>query len=227
MTDDKGLDFQQAQKRRVADTVMKELGLNAEDLAAVAETAPKEIRDAFYDCLQRNAMYKSIGRQRAAEEEASGTPGDRCCNVVCPSFKQSEFEVETPTEGGCIRISCTGKQNYCTGGVDRAQGCTHRMKEMPPSDPFRSDIPSHQEAVNMLMRAGLLEPDEFGHFNGTDLAHRAATRSLWWAYVDLLAETGKIPIINWTDEDGVQLPDRGAVAQAAKHHLFGGETPAS
>lgn len=82
------------------------------------------------------------------------------------------------------------KKVEASGGVE-AHGCIFRMVERPPCDPFRR-LPSHAEALRMLARAGLLDPDDFGHWNGTDFAQRQATSTLWWAYVRLLIESGKI-----------------------------------
>lgn len=85
--------------------------------------------------------------------------------------------------------------------MDGAQDCLFRMAEHPPSDPF-SRIPSHREALSMLMRAGLMEPDEFGRYNGTDFAHHENTSKLWFAYLRGLVALGKIPSSvpeNWAD----------------------------
>jgi len=60
----------------------------------------------------------------------------------------------------------------------------------PPSEIGR--IPSHAEAIRMLQRAELFQPDRFGHWNGTDYAQRRATKTLWWAYVGLLVKVGEI-----------------------------------
>ena len=85
------------------------------------------------------------------------------------------------------------------------------MTEYPPSDPF-TRIPSWAEAVRMLMRNDLLEPDDFGQYNGTDFAQRENTHKLWWAYVDLLQESGKIPRYFLENSD---VEDRGKASDDA------------
>jgi len=184
-------------KKDTADAIMTELGVNAEGLAAIAESAPDEIRKAILDGLERQNIYRAIGRRHAEADEAEGIPGDRCCNMVCEKFKQSERVTYKDDGVGRYQVQ-EGKRDYCLEGVDGAQGCVYRMSERPPSDPF-SRIPSHAEAVRMLMRAGLMPGDEFGHFDGTDFAFHKHTRELWFSYLDALMELGKIPKTNYGD----------------------------
>lgn len=204
-------------RKLLANAVMEDLGVNAEGLAAIAETSPDSIREAILDGLERQQMYRNIGRQHAAQDEAQGIPGDRCCNLVCPEHQQAERTVLKDAGDGMQCYQQEGRRDYCKKGVDGAQGCMFRMAEHPPSDPF-SRIPSHREAIRMLMRAGLMQPDEFGHFNGTDFAQHEATRKLWFAYLQALVDLGKIPPSvpeNWGDRgdyarklllEGKQIP---------------------
>lgn len=189
MTDELAQARQKRDRKQLADAVMGDMGVSADLLASFTESAPDEIREAILDGLQRQEMYKSIGRHHAEQDEAEGLPGDRCCNGVCPKNKQTEFESTDPVT--CL-VTFSGKRNYCTDGVNGAQGCIYRMAQQPPSDPF-SRIPSHRESVNMLRRAGLLKPDDFGEYNGTDYAHHLQTKKLWFAYLQALVDLGKIP----------------------------------
>ena len=67
----------------------------------------------------------------------------------------------------------------------------------------------------MLSRSGLWEDDDFGESTGTNFAfRREAVRKLWWAYVSLLLESGKIPC-----QHPEYNPDKGDV-EAAKEVFF-------
>ena len=112
-----------------------------------------------------------------------------------------------------VYLEDVGERNYCSRGVDFAQGCCFRMTEDPPSDPFRR-LPSHAEALRMLARAGLLKPDDFGRWNGTNFALRENTRKLWWAYVRMLVESGRISAFPF-EHEGEVMHDKGKQADAA------------
>lgn len=172
---------------RLVDAMLDSMGLDAEGLAALVDSAPAEIRDAVLRSLERQEGYRALDQQHAAQDEAEGIPADRCCNMVCPSYQQFERLEEQPDRS----LRPVGPRDRCKGGAEEAHGCIFRMVERPPCDPFRR-LPSHAEALRMLARAGLLDPDDFGHWNGTDFAQRQATSTLWWAYVRLLIESGKI-----------------------------------
>lgn len=209
MSDDLEIARLKRGRRQLADAAMKELGVDAERLAALTESAPEEIRDAILDGLERAGMYRTLALRQAAEDEAEGVPGERCCNAVCPEYRQSEGQEERPSDiPGAVEIVQTGRRDFCARGAAHAQGCVFHQRERPPSDPFRR-LPSHAEALRMLMRAGLLEPDEFGKYDGTDFALRENTRRLWWAFIGLLVETGRIP----------GGDDRGAQSDAARAML--------
>lgn len=198
MTDELAEARQKRDRKKLADAVMEDMGVSADKLAAISEVAPDEVREAILDGLQRQEMYRELGRRHAVEDEAEGVPGDRCCNGVCPRHKQTEHESVDPVTS---LVSYSGRRNYCTDGVNGAQGCIYRMSHHPPSDPFRR-LPSHQEAVNMLARAGLLKGDDFGQWNGTDFAFHQNTEKLWFAYLQALKDLGKIPEgtpDNWSD----------------------------
>lgn len=175
-------------RQKLSDAILQDLGIDADGIAALVDGAPPQIRDALIASVTRQQHYREIDHQHAAADEAEGIPADRCCNMVCPNYVQ--FDGFEERDGRLIPI---GVPNRCKGGAEEAQGCMFRMVDRPPSDPFRR-LPSHAEALRMLMRAGLLEPDEFGHWNGTDFAAREATSRLWWAYVNLLLETGRIAV---------------------------------
>lgn len=198
MTDELKEARQKRDRKQLADAVMEDMGVSAEKLAAISEVAPDEVREAILDGLERQKAYKHFGRQQAAEDEADGIPGDRCCNGVCPKHKQSEFDSTHPVTG---LVTFSGKRDYCLDGVDGAQGCIYRMAKQPPSDPF-SRIPCHRDAINMLRAAGLVKPDDWGEYNGTDFAFHQNTEKLWFAYLRALKELKKIPEgidDNWGD----------------------------
>jgi len=203
---DQPIDFQEKRRtkvrRDVADAVMEDMGVDAEWLAhIVGESAPDDMRDAFAEALDRNAMYRAFDERRAKEQEAAGIPGDRCCNSVCEQHQSVEREVEIPSETieGCMEIRPEGKRDYCKRGAASSQGCLFQMLEHPPNSLSYPSckIPSHAEAIRMLSQAGLFEADEYGNSDGTDFAfQQKAVRKLWWAYVHLLFESGKIPHIH-------------------------------
>ena len=105
-----------------------------------------------------------------------------------------------------------------TPPVARAR-CLFRMKEHPPNhlDTVSCDpLPEWAEAINMLRRASVLEPDEFGKYNGTDLALQSSIAVVWWSLVELLIETGRIER-SWVDD---VVEDRGAASREARRLLF-------
>ena len=167
-----------AQRQLVDQTLESLFNVPAEEaknlLASVAEASDSEISTAMLEAMHRQEAYRQVNLKHAQEDELEGIPADLCCNQVCRDNVEKE-----------------GKP-FCGQGVLRAQDCMFRMSEPPPRDPF-SRLPSHAEALRLLQREGLMKPDEFGHWNGTDFAFRKQSEKLWWAYVKLLVETGKIP----------------------------------
>lgn len=165
------------ERRQLADAILEQIGgPPAELLADVIGGAPEEIRDALLEAAERQGMYKALAQEHAAADEQHGIPADQCFNSPCSHWREGR----------------------CAQGVENAQTCLFRMVELPPGDPFRR-LPSHAEALRMLMRAGLLEPDSFGHWNGTDFAFKLATRALWFAFIDLLIKTGKVTSTDRSD----------------------------
>jgi len=215
--EDNVINFQEVAKRKaedkLADTVLNDLGLTADELANVMSTAPDEVRMAILDSLERRKMYKIFEDRHAALDEEEGIGAQTCCNAVCANYKLDE-EIEAT---GPYTYKILSYKEYC--GANEAQGCKFRMTEAPPCDPFVR-YPSHAEAIRTLMRNNLLEPDEFGHYNGTDFAHKHNTVKLWWSYVNLLIESGKIPKIFFIADDGEEIEDRGEQATEAKKFLF-------
>lgn len=178
-------------KRELGDAILQDLGMpGAGALGVTIGTAPEVIQDAVMEAAERSQLYASVDLRRAQEREARGIRPEACFNSVCSD--------NTYNTGGI-------DGNVCKDGV---QSCRFRMQEAPPSDPF-SDTPSHVEAVRMLQRLGALKPDQFGKWNGTDFAQRSSTNKLWWAYIALLIETGKIPEHVIEFEDGEKMQDKG------------------
>lgn len=171
-------------------------------IAALTDTAPDEIREAIADALHRGETIHRLHVDEASREENPGY----CANLVCKDWVQSEGEEEVPHSSGAAEIR-------------EACDCLFRMKEPPPNHldgVTCQPIPEWSEAINMLRRAGLLEPDEWGRYNGTDFALQPNISKLWWTLVDLLVETGKIDK-SWVDQD---IRDRGAESRQAKQLLF-------
>jgi hypothetical protein len=205
--------------KKFADIILEDLGNSAEEIALIADAAPDDIRNGIIEALERKEMWDALKEIKAQEDEAEGKPADTCHNMVCPKFQQSEFRNETIEDTGFTYYKFSGKSNYCTDGAMCAQGCIFRMSEQPPSDPF-DRIPSHAEAVRMLQREGLLQPDEFGHWNGTDFIFHKNIKKLWEAYINLLVETGKIDKAIFILEDGTEKQDFGEMQKQAKKELL-------
>jgi len=193
-------------RNELADAVLTDMGGSAEQLSAMFDGVPDQIRQAVVESLERQQAYRSIRTRHAAQDEAEGIRPRACHNGACEAYKQSEG-VREVDNGDMTYYEDFGERDFCTRGVDFAQGCMFRMVEQPPSDPFRR-LPSHAEALRMLMRAGLLKPDDFGQWNGTDFAQRENTRKLWWAYVDMLVATGRISAHPF-EHEGETMFDRG------------------
>ena len=73
------------------------------------------------------------------------------------------------------------------------------------------------EGIDEIVGGGtdILEPDEWGRWNGTDFAFKI--RRVWWAFVDLLVESGRIERAWIEDAD---MADRGEQSRLAKELLF-------
>jgi hypothetical protein len=219
-------DIEDARRKRavveLTDALVEDLGAPPVNvMAAIVGAAPETIRVALVEGLQRNEIYAELDRQHALRDEAEGLPADRCCNMVCSRFCQNEGwkEVEA-VDGHRHLVPVSDRKNFCEGGFKVAQQCMFRMTDPPPSDPF-TRLPSWAEAVRMLQRAGLLQPDEFGHYNGTDFAFHGSTQKLWWAYVGLLVSTGRIASFPVESDDVSARLDRGAQSDAAREVLLG------
>lgn len=215
MTDDLQPMRDKKARRDAGQAILTAIGsdLSVEQVAELTETAPDAVGQALAEAVERARAYREFDLIRAARlEERTGIKPDECWNAVCRDFVEIEH-VRGRDKAGEFEISKPGSYPRC-GKRDNAMGCIFRMQEQPPSDPF-ADIPSHAEAVRMLQRAGLLKPDEFGKWNGTDFAFRGAVSKLWWAFVRLLVDTGKIPAAMFTCDDGEQVPDMGARVDAA------------
>ena len=186
-------DIEDARSKRdakaLADGLLDHLGVDADGLAMLCDTAPAEIRTAVLDALVRGEMYYAHAQASAAAQEAAGVPADRCLNMVCPHYKQADWE---KSDDGSIRP--VGPMNRCTLGGIEAQGCLFRMLETPPNDLAVPGMPSHAEAIRMLQRAGLVgdSGDPSSH-DGTDFWRAWRTERLWRAYLALLVETGRVP----------------------------------
>ena len=197
-------------------------GEDGEDLEGflidLTGSAPGPIREALCDALLRGKMiHEHLEAQAKTEDE----PG-HCANAVCREWVQSEGE-ETSASG---EVSLTGKRSFCGFGDAEASGCPFRMREAAPSNLHGVDcqpIPEWAEAVRMLRRAGLLEPDSFGFYNGTDFVFHKSTRHLWWCLIELLIESGRLKR-SWVEEKhldpGETMIDRGAEQNAARRLLF-------
>jgi hypothetical protein len=207
------------EKTKAGQAILDSLGsgMSVEQLAELTESAPAEIGQALVEAAERAKVYRSLDLIKQARQEEAGIRPGECWNGACKDHVPAamlrkrdhvgEYEIGDPTSW-----------HRCGRGDDKAVSCIFRMIEQPSSDPF-SDIPSHAEAIRMLQRAGLLKPDEFGKWNGTDFAFRGAVAKLWWAHVKLLVETGKIPAAMFTCDDGEQVPDMGARVDAALDHV--------
>lgn len=216
MSDDLQARRDKKARRDAGQAILASIGsdLTVEQVAELTETAPDAVGQALAEALERSKAYRQFDMMRAARlEERTGIKPDACWNAVCRDFVPIRHVQHIDDRGMGYELADPSSYSRCSSG-DKATGCVFRMLESPPSDPF-TEIPSHAEAVRMLQRAGLLKPDEFGHWNGTDFAFRGAASKLWWAFVRLLVETGKIPAAMFTCDDGEQVPDTGARVDAA------------
>lgn len=175
MTDDLGKKRRQKAMNALADAALESVGWTVDELAAAVGEAPDAIQKGMLESLQRQKLYQEYDAACAAKDRAAGRDPQECHNVVCRHHAVEEYR--------CLQ------EHY-------AGGCTYNMRESPPNDldcTGEVGYPSHAEAIRMLQRAGLLAPDEFGRWNGTDFALHKSTRRLWWAFVALLVETGRAP----------------------------------
>ena len=198
-------------RQKIGAAVAEHLGITAEGIGETigGATCPDQIRDALCDAFDRGRIIRGLQERQAAEEDEPG----RCCNQVCRNWVQSEGEALGPSG----EIVMTGRQNFCSEGGAFAVGCLYRMRAPPPNHldgETCAPIPEWSEAINLLRQNGLLEPDEQGRWNGTDLAFKV--RRLWWALVELLVESGRID--RCLVDDGME--DRGEQARLAKALLF-------
>lgn len=162
-------------QRRQADRIVESLGMGrkgVKDLSALLDTAPSEISTALIEAAQRANMYHEMGRLNARAEETQGIKPSGCHNTLC-------------------RDTSTEHANTCGGGIDRAQGCTLRMRKEPPNFCFEETV-DWVDAVNELRRLGKLPTGSLGHESGTDFAF-LANSCLWWLYIQLLFERDYIP----------------------------------
>jgi hypothetical protein len=212
MADDLSARRRHKARQRVGAAVADALGVTAEGIAEiVGDGCPDQIRDAFASAFELGEMKRAVAERMAAEED---TPG-HCCNAVCRQWRQSEGQ---EIVGELHEIKLTGRQSYCNEGAAAATDCLFRMRTQPPSSLDTvscARLPEWSEAINLLRQAGLLEPDEFGRWEGTNFAFKVSR--LWWALVDLLVETGRIERC-WIEDAAME--DRGAQARLAKHLLF-------
>lgn len=193
-------------------------GPTVEYIAQLTDSAPAEIGQAMVEAVERAKAYREFDAHRAALlEEQTGIKPDECHNAVCKHHVPMGHLHLVDEKGMSYEVEDPATHPRC-GGRSSATGCIFRMLEDPPSDPF-INIPSHAEAVRMLQRAGLLKPDDFGKWNGTDFAFRGAVSKLWWAFVRLLVETGKIERSMLTLDDGEQVEDTGAQVNAALDYV--------
>ena len=184
-----------------------------DDIASLTGAAPDGIREAMVDALERGEMINAILVAEAAQEDRPG----HCANAVCRDWIQSEGEESVKHSSGAVEIRQIGRLSFCGLGDAEACGCLFRMKEQPPNSLDGCEpIPEWAEAINMLRRAGLLKPDEFGRYDGTNFALHSNMRVVWWSLVDLLIENGRIEG-SWVDDD---MRDRGAESDQATRLLF-------
>lgn len=192
-------------------------GPTVEQIAELTGSAPAEIGQALVEAVERAKAYREFDAHRAALLEEQGIKPDECHNAVCKHHVPMGHLHLVDENGMGYEVADPATHPRC-GNRENATGCIFRMLEHPPSDPF-ANIPSHAEAVRMLQRAGLMKPDDFGKWNGTDFAFRGAVSKLWWAFVRLLVETGKIERSTLTLDDGEQVEDTGALVNAALDYV--------
>lgn len=187
---------------KIGTAVADELGVTAEGLAdIVGDACPDQVREALAEAFDRALILRQIHEHEAAKEEEPG----RCNNRVCQDWAHA------------------GSDGYCRIGATHAVGCLFRMREEPPNHlegVTCAAIPEWSEAINMLRQAGILEPDEWGRWNGTDFTHK--TERVWWAFVHLLVETGKIDRC-WVEDAGFGMEDCGKQSELARALLFPAE----
>lgn len=206
-------------KQQLGDALLRHLGEDFEGLERIIEdltdTAPPEIREAMAEAFEGGKMIHSMHVEEAAREDCPGY----CANAVCRNWVQSEGEEEIPSDLGFVEIRQTGRESFCGLGNHEAYGCLFRMKLPPPNSlcgVTGEPLPEWSDAIDMLRHAGLLEPDEFGKYNGTDFALQGNFRIVWWALVELLVETGRIEK-EWVHDE---KRDRGTESRKAKELLF-------
>lgn len=189
------LDKRRAVKARsdLADAVAEHLNVSVPELAEMVGDTADGVREALVECLERNLLYRAHDEKQKERERQLGRDPDTCHNYVCPEYVSHEGEELVPNENNpeLSYVEFTGRKHFCREAA--AQGCTHRMLEPPPSDPF-VDVPSHNECVRILQRIGYVRNSSFEEELGTNFMFHKNTEKLWVAYVLLLVETGRITI---------------------------------
>ncbi len=189
---------------KAADAILGELGSpSADELGEIIGCSPTEIQVALMDAVERSRMYRAFDWREMKRQKVKGIQPGFCANLACDD----------------------NRGDGCDLGDVEAVSCLFRMLDSPPNRlSYDCDIPSHKEALNMLSRAGMLSPGHYGRYNGTDFAHRKSTRKLWWSFVDLMVETGRIQRQFFKHDDGEETVDRGKESDLAKQCLSEGNS---
>lgn len=205
-------------KRDAGEAILEALGgPPIEQLAELVSGAPDQIAEAMLEAVERGKMYRALTQLQAETLEAQGIPPDYCANAVCRDFVPANTLKLYDEKLGDYEQGDPASHSRC--GANRPPAsCLYRMTEGPPCDPF-TIIPSHAEAIRMLARAGLHKPDDFGHWNGTDFAHRGAVSRLWFKFIEMLVDAGKIEPSMFVMDDGEEVPDRSKRIDSALVYL--------
>ncbi|ASV44271.1 hypothetical protein PBI_SCTP2_256 [Salicola phage SCTP-2] len=143
------------------------------------------LSESVQEAMDRAEMYKSWMRKKEKEDQEKGYDPQQCYCEVCPEQVRSESIEYIYNDDGSFYEKSTGRQNYC--GAEIAQDCLYRMKEPPINTvSYGEDIPSYKEALNILARNNLIEPDDFGEYNGTDFFRYKNVKTLWFSFCKLL-----------------------------------------
>lgn len=125
------------QVHRLTKTVHAQLG---------DDFAPKDsIKEGIEDAIKRNAIRTESFIKKANEQIEKGKEPFPCYNIVCPNNNN--------------------EQNSCMKNL-LCYDCLFQMTSNPPNSieySMNEKMPSHQEALDLLVEAGLLKDESWEH----------------------------------------------------------------
>lgn len=185
-------------------TLLQQLRASPDELIdCTIGIAPIEIQERIVSTLHKGKLIDiNVVAYEGARHKLMP---NECHNIVCTDY---------------IPVDDNYNHNVC-GQRDDSHNCLYRMEDPPPNTlDYATPMPSHLEAIHILNRFGLVSPDNHGHWNGTDFVMRNQTNKLWWAFVGLLIETGKIPNNTFKFDDGVIGKDYGENSKDALAYML-------